>query len=62
MKEKKIFKVKDIVGYFGLFLDDEVEADDEIEAMEMIQDEIIDNIGNYIDIELEEIDNEEDII
>lgn len=62
MKEKKIFKVKDIVGYFGLFLDDEVEADDEIEAMEKIQDEIIDNIGNYIDIELEEIDNEEDII
>ena len=62
MKEKKIFKVRDIVGYFGLFLDDEVEADDEIEAMEMIQDAIIDNIGNYIDIELEEIDNEEDII
>ena len=62
MKEKKIFKVRDIVGYFGLFLDDEVEADDEIEAKEMIQDEIIDNIGNYIDIELEEIDNEEDII
>ena len=62
MKEKKIFKVKDVVGYFGLFLDDEIEADDEIEVMEMIQDEIIDNIGNYIDIELEEIDNEEDII
>ena len=59
MKEKKLFKVKDIAGYFGLFLDDEVEADDEIEAMEMIQDEIIDNIGNYIDIELEEIDNED---
>lgn len=58
----KTFKVKDIVGYFGLFLDDEVEADDEIEAMEMVQNEIIDNIGNYIDIELEEIDNEEDII
>ena len=59
MKEKKIFKVKDIVGNFGLFLDNEVEADDEIDAMEMIQDEIIDNIGNYIDIDLEEIDNED---
>lgn len=58
----KTFKVKDIVGYFGLFLDDEVEADDEIEAMEMVQNEIIDNIGNYINIELEEIDNEENNI
>ena len=55
----KTFKVKNIIGYFGLFLDDEVEADDEIEGMEMVQNEIIDNIGNYIDIELEEIDNED---
>ena len=58
----KSFKVKDIVGYFGLFLDDEVEADDEIEAIEMVQNEIIDNIGNYIDIELEEIENEKNNI
>lgn len=58
----KTFKVKNIIGYFGLFLDDEVEADDELDAKEMVLNEIIDNIGNYIDIELEEIDNEEDII
>lgn len=52
----KVYKVIDIVGYFGLFIDDEVQADDEIDAMEMILNEIIDNIGNYIDIELEEVE------
>lgn len=58
----KTFKVKYIVVYFGLFLGDEVEAENEIDAKEAVQNIIIDNIGNYIDIELEEIDNEEDII
>lgn len=52
----KVYKVIDIVGYFGIFIDDEVEAYDEIDAMEMVLNEIIDNIGNYIDIELEEVE------
>ena len=51
----KVYKVKDIVAYLGLFLDDEVEADSKSEAMEIIQNEIEDNIGNYIFIELEEV-------
>ena len=56
----KVYKVKDIEAYLGLFLGDEVEADDEIEAKEMICYEIIDNIGNYIDIELEEVEQGEE--
>ena len=56
----KKYKVEDIRAYFGLFLDEEVEAEDEIEAMEYIQDEIMDNIGNYIDIELIEVDEDID--
>lgn len=56
----KVYKVKDIEAYLDLFLDDEVEADDEIEAKEMICYEIIDNIGNYIGIELEEVEKGEE--
>lgn len=56
----KKYKVEDIKAYLGIFLDDEVEAEDEIEAMEYIQDEIMDNIGNYIDIELIEVDDDID--
>ena len=56
----KKYRVVDIVGMFGIFLDDEIEAEDSIEAKEIIMEEIMDNIGNYIDIELERIeDNEE---
>ena len=51
----KVYKVKDIIAYLDLFLDDEVEADSKSEAMEIIQNEIEDNIGNYIFIELEEV-------
>lgn len=58
----KIFKVTDIVGYFGLFLDNEIEAENEIEAIEAVRNIISDNIANFIHVELEEIDNEEDII
>ena len=57
----KTYRVLDIFGSFGLFLDEEIEAEDETDAKEYVMNEIIDNIGNYIDIELEEIfDDEED--
>lgn len=56
----KKYKVIDIIGSFGLFLDEEIEAENIIEAREQIMDEIIDNIGNYIDIELERIEDEEE--
>ena len=55
----KTYKVTDIIGYFNIFIDDEVEANDEIEAKERILDEIMDNIGNYVDIEVEEIEEVE---
>ena len=58
----KTFRVLDIYGSFGLFLDEEIEAEDETDAKEQVMNEILDNIGNYIDIELEEIEegDEED--
>lgn len=56
----KKFRVVNVSGSFGIFLDDEIEAVDSIEAMESICYEIMDNIGNYIDIELEEIESDED--
>lgn len=56
----KRYKVIDIIGSFGLFLDEEIEAENSIEASEQIMDEIIDNIGNYIDIELERIEDKEE--
>ena len=56
----KKFKVEDIKGYFDIFLDEEVEAEDEIQAMEYILDEIMDNIGNYIEIEVIEVDEDID--
>lgn len=54
------YRVEDIMTSFGLFLDDEIEAEDDVDAKEQVMMEIIDNIGNYIDIELEEIFDEED--
>ena len=56
----KKFRVVDVSGSFGIFLDDEIEAVDSIDAMESIYYDIMDNIGNYIDIELEEIESDED--
>lgn len=56
----KKYKVEDIKGYFGIFLDEEVEAEDEIQAMEYILDEIMDNIGNYIEIDVIEVDDDID--
>lgn len=56
----KKYRVLDIFGSFGLFLDEEIEAEDETDAKEYVMNEIIDNIGNYIDIELEEIFDDEE--
>lgn len=56
----KKYKVVDIMGYFGIFLDDEIEAEDEIEAKEQIMSAICDNIGNYLDIEVEEVIEEDE--
>ena len=56
----KKFRVVDVIGNFGIFLDDEIEADGDWEAKNIICNEIMDNLGNYIDIELEEIESEED--
>lgn len=56
----KIYRVDDIICSFGLFLDEEVEAESQIEAQEIILNEIMDNLGNYIDIVLEKIENEEE--
>ena len=54
------YRVEDIITSFGIFLDDEVEAEDEYEAKELVLNEIIDNIGNYIEIEVEELQNGSD--
>ena len=56
----KKFKVEDIKCHFDIFLDEEVEAEDEIQAMEYILDEIMDNIGNYIEIDVIEVDDDID--
>lgn len=56
----KKYRVYDILTSFGMFIDDEIEAEDECDAKEYIMNEIIDNIGNYVDIELEEIFEEEE--
>ena len=56
----KKFKVEDIKSYFYIFLDEEVEAEDETQAKEEILYEIMDNIGNYIEIEVIEVDEDID--
>ena len=55
----KRFRVENISASFGLFIDDEIEAEDKIDAIDQVMNEIMDNIGNYIDVELEEIEEEE---
>lgn len=55
----KTYRVLDIYGSFGLFFDEEIEAEDETDAKEYVLNEILDNIGNYIDIELEEVYEED---
>lgn len=56
----KKYKVEEIKGYFDIFLDEEIEAEDEMRAKEEILYEIMDNIGNYIDIEVIEVDDDID--
>lgn len=56
----KKYRVIDIFGSFGLFIDEEIEAEDDIEAREYILYEIMDDIGNYIDIEVEEIPEDDE--
>lgn len=53
------YRVDDIICMFGTFLDDEVEAENQSEAQEIIFNEIMDNLGNYIDIVLEKIEDDE---
>lgn len=55
----KKYRVDDIICSFGIFLDEEVEAKNKMDAMDKVFNEIIDNLGNYIEIELEEIENED---
>lgn len=52
----KQYRVVDIIDCFGLFLDDVVEAESKSDALEIVLNEILDNIGNYIDIVLEEVE------
>lgn len=56
----KKFKVEDIRGYFNIFLDEEIEAEDEMQAKEEILYEILDNLGNYIEIEVIKVDEDID--
>ncbi len=55
----KKYRVDDIICSFGIFLDEEVEANSQSEAKEIVMYEIVDNIGNYIDIVLEKIEDED---
>lgn len=54
----KTYRVENIISSFGIFLDDEIEAENYSEAVEEVMNEIIDNIGNYIEIELQELKGE----
>ena len=57
----KKYRIENIIGNFGIFVDDEVEAEDAVEAQVIICEEIMENLANYLDIELEEIeDNSEE--
>ena len=56
----KTYKVTDILFSSGIFLDEEYEAEDESDAMDQVMMEIMDNIGNYFDIELEEVYEEDE--
>lgn len=56
----KKYRVVDIIASFGMFLDDIVEAENRIDAMEEVLFQISDNLGNYIDIEVEEVRDDKD--
>lgn len=54
------FKIVDMEASCGIFLDDIIEAEDEQDAWEQVLNEFEDNIGNYMDIEFEEIFEDEE--
>lgn len=55
------YRVTDIsVSNLLVFIDEIYEAEDDIDVKESVMNEIIDDIGNYIDIELEEIEDGEE--
>ena len=57
----KKYRVTDIsASGLSFFLDEEYEGEDSIECKEAVLYEIMDNLGNYIDIEVEEIEDEEE--
>lgn len=55
----KKYRVDDIICSFGIFLDEEFEAENQSEAKEIVFNEIMDNLGNYIDIVLEKIEDKD---
>jgi hypothetical protein len=56
----KKYRVDEIVSSFGIFLDEVVEAESQLEAQEIILNEIYDNIGNYIEVVLERIEDDKE--
>lgn len=56
----KEYRVVNVIDCFGLFINDVVEAENKSDAMEKVMNEIMDNIGNYIDIVLEEVEEVEE--
>lgn len=53
----KKFRVDNIITYLDLFIDEEIEAEDKSDAAEQVMMAICDNIGNYIEIDVEEIED-----
>ena len=54
------YKVSDIDTFFGFLYDEEIEADDEMDAIDCVFTDIMNNIGHYIEVEVEEVSDEED--
>lgn len=56
----KKYKIEYIDGCFDIFLGEEIEAEDEMQAKEEILYEILDNLANYIEIDVIEVDEDID--
>lgn len=56
----KKYKVEYIDGCFDIFLGEEIEAEDGMQAREEILYEILDNLGDYIEIDVIEVDDDID--
>ena len=52
----KEYRVVGVIDCFDLFINDVVEAESKSDAFEIVLNEIMDNIGNYIDVVLEEVE------